>query len=76
MILFGACFYFAHPCFRIVLHIFADCRASYSVQLSLCIRSMDDSDILDEACLYDELDVDDGWAADSDSGDSGEEKVD
>ena len=37
---------------------------------------MDDSDILDEACLYDELDVDDGWAADSDSGDSGEEKVD
>ena len=36
---------------------------------------MDESDILNDARLYDELEVDDGWAADSDSGDSGEEEV-
>ena len=38
-------------------------------------RSMDESDILNDAHLDDELEVDDGWAADSDSRDSGEQKV-
>ena len=49
-------FYFAHPypCFRTLLPIFARSEASYSVQLSLFIRSMDESDILDDARLYDE----------------------
>ena len=53
-----------------VLHVSACSEASYSVQLSLLSRSMDAFDILDEARLYD------GWAADSDSADSGEDKVD
>ena len=66
---------FAHPCFHIVLPIFACTEASYSVQVSLYVRSRDESDILDEARLYDELDVDDGWAPDSDSADSGEEEL-
>ena len=37
---------------------------------------MDESEILNDARLYDELEVDDAWAADSDSGDSGEEEAD
>ena len=40
------------------------------------MRFMDESDVLDDARLYDELHVDDGWAADSDSADSGEEELD
>ena len=55
MILFGALFYFAPPCFGIVLHIFAHSKASNSVQLSLFGRSMHGSDILEEAHLDDEL---------------------
>ena len=54
---------------------FSRSEASYSVRLSLFMRSMDESDILDDARLYDELHVDDGWAADSDSADSGEEEL-
>ena len=37
---------------------------------------MDESDILDDGRLYDELHVDNGWAANSDSADSGEEELD
>ena len=51
-------------------------EASYSVQLSVLICFMDESDTLDDARLYDELPVDGGWAADSDSADSGEEEFD
>ena len=36
---------------------------------------MDESEILNDARLCDELQVDDAWAADSDSADSGEEVV-
>ena len=45
------------------------------MQLYLVNRSVDESEILNDARLYDELEVDDAWAADSDSGDSGEEEV-
>ena len=38
--------------------------------------SRDESDILDDARLYDSLHADDGWAAGSGSADSGEEELD
>ena len=61
--------FFAHPGFRIVPQIFARIQASPSVQLHLVYHSMDESEILNDARLYDELPVDDASAADSDSGD-------
>ena len=46
------------------------------VQLSCVYRSMNESEVLDDARWHDKLEVDDVWAADSDCGDSGEEDVD
>ena len=59
-----------------VLRIFARSEASYSVRLSLFTRSKDELDALDEGRLSDELEADDGRAADSDAGNFGEEKLD
>ena len=42
-------------------------------RLSLFSRSAQETDASDEARGQDELEVDDGWAADSDSGYSGEQ---
>ena len=51
-------------------------QAPFFVQLSCVYRSMNESEVLDDARWHDELEVDDVWAADSDCGDSGEEDVD
>mmetsp|Transcript_127377 Transcript_127377/g.220396 ORF Transcript_127377/g.220396 Transcript_127377/m.220396 type:complete len:133 (-) Transcript_127377:1552-1950(-) len=55
-----------------VPHISAHSKVSCSVQLYLFWHSMVES----EACLHDELETANEWAADSDSGNSGEEGVD
>ena len=57
------------------MHICARIEVSYSDQLSLFVPSMDGSDLLDEVRLSANLVVDDGWAADSDSVDSGEQEL-
>ena len=43
-------------------------QAPFFVQLSCVYRSMNESEVLDDARWHDELEVDDVWAADSNSG--------